>query len=206
VRSILGRRAANMSPYTPRVIFLGARTQATGDKMRLAHVRRYFNDLEPSGMLPFRVTFNRSKKGIKLLQMGSFHVIHAACVAPMVSALTEAGAPVERMLRQCRLDRFRLDDPDAFLPAECAHRFFESVARKETGPSLPYAVTSRYVLANMGGFGTELMALTDLRAVISFACLPEVRQMSYEDASWTVQGERAHFVDGFNAPPSLPRT
>ena len=139
--------------------------------------------------------------------MKQFHVARAACVAPMIAALTDAGAPVDRLLAQSGLHRFRVHDLNAHVPAKCVHNFFEIVARRETGPSLPREITSHYVLANMGGFGAEVLASSDLRAAfLLLASQPDARKLSYETVALDVRGVRSELSDYLAIPPSLARS
>ena len=138
--------------------------------------------------------------------MNQFHLANGACVAPMIEALKEAGAPVDQMLVQSGLHRFRLDNPNIFVPAECMHDFFEIVARRETGPSLPYEIVSRYVLANMEGFGVEALGCSDLRAKFLFTSQPEARLLSYETIALDVRGVRSVFAYSLAMPPGTARS
>ena len=138
--------------------------------------------------------------------MSQFHLANGACVAPMIEALKEAGAPVDQMLARSGLHRFRLDSPNIFVPAECMHDFFEIVARRETGPSLPYEIVSRYVLANMERFGAEALGCSDLRAKFLFTCQHEARLLSYETIALDVRGVRSVFAYSLAMPPGIARS
>ena len=138
--------------------------------------------------------------------MSQIHLAHGACVAPVVEALKDAGAPVNRLLAQSGLQHFRLDDPNIFVPAECFHNFLETVARRETGPTLPHEIGSRYVLANMGEFGAEVFACADLRTACLLAIRPEARQLSYESVALDVRGRWSALTYSLAMPPGLARS
>lgn len=138
--------------------------------------------------------------------MTQFDLAHVACVAPLIGALSAAGAPVNRLLAHSGLDRFSVDNLNGFVPAECFHNFIEIAARRETGPSLPREIASRYILANMGGFGAEAQTCSDLRSAYLLASQPEARQLSYETVALDVHGVRAELSDTFAIPAGTPRT
>ena len=86
------------------------------------------------------------------------------------------------------------------------HEFFEIVAQSETGSSLPWEILSRYVLAEMGDFGAEALATTDLRTTCLLASHPEARQLSYETVALNVQGARARLSNHLAMPPGVARS
>jgi len=118
--------------------------------------------------------------------MSQLHLAQAACAAPLIAALNDAGAPVDRLLTQSGLHRFRADDLSAWIPAECLHNLFELVARRETGPTLPWEISSRYILANMGGFGAERRQCPDLRTLFLFA--NDAGLLSYRTVTVSLHG------------------
>ena len=135
--------------------------------------------------------------------MSQFHVAQAACASPLIAALKDAGAPVDRLLTHSGLHRFRIDDPGAWIPAECLHKLFELVARRETGPELPPEISSRYVMANMGGFGSETLQVPDLRTL--FLLVQEAPLCTYANLTLSLHGVNSRITTDIEGPKRLSR-
>lgn len=138
--------------------------------------------------------------------MNRYHVGRAACVTPMIAALRDAGVPADRLLAKSGLNRFKIEDPNAIVPAKLLYDFLEIVAREETGPVIPPEVLSRYAWKNMGVRGAEFLATTDLRTAIQLATLPRARSLSNSTAMLQTQGRRAEISATLESPPGLART
>ena len=137
--------------------------------------------------------------------MRQLHLARVAYAAPLIAALKDAGAPVNRLLGESGLHRFKTQDPDALLPAQCLHDLIEIVARRETGSNLPSEISSRYVLANMGSFGAMALQCPDVQALFLLAGRPDARQLSYETITLGVRGIHSSVSDVLAIPPSIAR-
>ena len=78
------------------------------------------------------------------------HVVQISFLRPLIDGLTEAGVPVDHLLRKAGLDKFRIDDPECYVPLERMHAFFDAVSSSEIGPQFPALFASRYRLRDIG--------------------------------------------------------
>jgi AraC-like DNA-binding protein len=137
--------------------------------------------------------------------MENIEVVQVAILHPMISALKTAGAPVDRLLRKAKLDNFRLDNPDKFVPAICAYDFINAVVKYETGPHIPREVLTNYRLENMGNWGGYVSAFSDILSTCIAASDPAARNMSAENPGMDMNGARTTLSDRFAIQPSMAR-
>ena len=135
--------------------------------------------------------------------MENIEVVQVAFLHPMISALETAGVPVDRLLRNSKLDNFRLDDLDMFVPATCAYNFIDAVVKHETGPHIPREILSNYRLGNMGNWGAYVSAFPDILSTCIAATDPAARNLSTENLTLDLDGTRTTLSDRFAIQPSM---
>jgi AraC-like DNA-binding protein len=86
--------------------------------------------------------------------------VRANVFAPFIGFLDTIGSPVERRLRQARLQSSLLEDGEALVPAMSAYRFLEVAARHEQIDDFGVVVGQRSSSFELGAYGAALRGAT----------------------------------------------
>lgn len=138
--------------------------------------------------------------------MQKLHLVQVSFLNPLIHGLADAGVNVNRLFDEARLDKFDMQNPDAFVPQSRAQAFFEAVARHETGPTPPKEILRKYTLKNMGDFGEQVLGFPDLLTACLGASRPQARHLSSEDLKVEVVGATTRLTDGFSISPGLSKS
>lgn len=134
------------------------------------------------------------------------HVAQVAFMRPLIDSLTEAGAPIDRLLRMAGLDRFRIDDPECYVPLERMHAFFDVVSSSQTGTQFPKLFASRYRLQNIGNWGLFFATCPDLLTACMCSARPDAKPFTHEGVRVDVSSTTTKYCDWLITRPSAART
>jgi AraC-like DNA-binding protein len=137
--------------------------------------------------------------------MKDFHIVQITFLLPMIAALRDSGAPVDRLLRRAGLDKFHLEDPKSVVPVSCANEFFEIVARQETGPEVPHEISSQYTISNLRGWGEYILACPDLLTACQNVSQSEANIHSNERMGIRTEGSSSWLTDAYYTAPGLAK-
>ena len=137
--------------------------------------------------------------------MSAAELVQIAFFRPVIERLAEAGVPVAEHLRNCRLDRFDIDDSESVIPVNLQYRFFERIADREGLPNLAVEMGEAFRLARIGKWGQAVAACPDLLT----ACLgaqDHVNSLeSHCDLRLEIRGARSLVRCSYRYPPCLGR-
>jgi AraC-like DNA-binding protein len=98
---------------------------------------------------------------------GYIPLCRASALLPFVSFSEKIGAPVSRLLWDCKLPQQALETPEALFPLASGFRFVASVARSEGLPHLGFTVGLDTRFQDLGAFGRLVLESLTLHDALS---------------------------------------
>lgn len=94
--------------------------------------------------------------------MRLLHLTNSDYLRPLLNRLHDAGAPVNKYLRNAKLDQYRLDAPGTFVPLYKFQLLLKTVAQKEAVKDLAAIFSADYKLEALGDWGTGIANCEDI--------------------------------------------
>ncbi|WP_019027458.1 AraC family transcriptional regulator [Colwellia piezophila] len=137
--------------------------------------------------------------------MSKSHIAQVGFLMPVISDLMDSGVNVERLLITSGLDRFKLNDPNFYVPVEFMYKFFDQVHRQQGIDELAVQFSESIELATLSQWG-ELVALApDLLSAFQFGVKNNGVILSNQQLDLEINGAITTFQQRFTDSSSFGR-
>jgi AraC-like DNA-binding protein len=124
-------------------------------------------------------------------------LLRVSTLLPFVNFLEEVGTPTEKLLKQCQLPIFALDDPNLLISRHQAFVFIEKAALLEGIPNLGCLVGEKTPFTALGSFGRLVCQSMTLYDAIHTMTRLE-KQFNSDEHYWLVEeGEKAYLCQKY---------
>jgi len=133
------------------------------------------------------------------------HIVQVGFLMPAFAELMEAGVNVERLLITSGLEKFKLDDPNGYVPVEFMYEFFAQVHRQQGIDELAVQFSKSIELATVSQWGELITLAPDLLSAIQFGANHTGVLLSNEHIDFEINGAITTFRQRLTDSPSFGR-
>ena len=137
--------------------------------------------------------------------MTKSHIVQVGFLMPVFAELMESGVNVERLLITSGLEKFKLDDPNGYVPVEFMYEFFAQVHRQQGIDELAVQFSKSIELATVSQWGELITLAPDLLSAIQFGANHTGVLLSNEHIDFEINGAITTFRQRLTDSPSFGR-
>ncbi len=126
-------------------------------------------------------------------------------IEPVLEGLKSAGVNPQALLHASGLNRFRLDDPENYIPVSSMYAFFDAVCKREASNDLLEMFSDRVHLAALSQFGEMVAHMPNVLTACQAAVKYDRALLSHERAGFEVSGKISRYWQYYTDHPVAGR-